>query len=150
MIMNGIGVAGRLLPALLSDRFLGPFNTYIPTVFFGGVMLFAWIAVNTYDQMIAFAVIYGFWAHAVQTMFPATLSTLTTDLTKMGVRVGMNFTIMSISCLTGPPIAGALISASNGSFLWAQVFGGTSMILGTVCLVGSRVVLLRGGGKWRA
>lgn len=55
----------------------------------------------------------------------------------MGVRIGMVFTIISFACLTGPPIAGALIDARNGDFLYAQIFGGTVMVSGAVGLIGA-------------
>ena len=143
MLLNGIGIPGRLIPALLADRFFGPFNTLLPCVFFAGTMLLAWIAVNDLAGLYIFTAIYGFWANAVQTLFPSTLSSLTTDMTKMGVRVGMVFTIISIACLTGPPIAGALVQADDGGFLYAQIFGGTTMVTGTAILGVARLAQLR-------
>lgn len=134
MTLNCIGIPGRLIPALLADRYFGPFNTLIPAVFLSGLLLFIWIAVSTYNGLIAFVIVYGFWANAVQTLFPSTLSSLTTDMSKMGTRIGMNFTIVSIACLTGPPIAGALIQVGKGKFLYAQLFGGTTMFVGTAVL----------------
>jgi hypothetical protein len=143
ILINGIGIAGRLIPALLSDRYFGPYNTLLPCVLLSGILLYVWIAVDTSPSLFGFTAVYGFWANAVQTLFPSTLSSLTTDLSKMGVRVGMVFSIISFSCLTGPPIAGALIQKSNGSFLWAQVFGGTTVLLGTGVLFAGRVVQIR-------
>ena len=143
MLINGIGIPGRLIPALLADRYFGPFNSLLPCVFFSGIMLFVWIAVHDVSGMFVFTAVYGFWANAVQTLFPSTLSSLTTDLTKMGVRVGMCFTIVSIACLCGPPIAGALIQANGGNFLHAQIFGGTTMMAGTTILCVARVIQMR-------
>ena len=143
MLINGIGIPGRLIPALLADRYFGPFNTLLPCVLFSGVMLFVWIGVHDTTGLFIFTAIYGFWANAVQTLFPSTLSSLTTDLTKMGVRVGMVFTIVSIACLTGPPIAGALIQVDGGRFLYAQLFGGTTMLSGTVVLMIARGIQIR-------
>ena len=88
---------------------------------------------------IAFVVFYGICANAVQTLFPSTLSHLTTDITKMGVRTGMVFTIGSFACLTGPPIAGMLISNADGSNRFAQLFGATSVLLGAMFVLASRL-----------
>ena len=143
MVLNSVGVAGRLIPALLADRYFGAFNTLIPCAFFVGVLLYSWIAVSNLSGLYALTGIYGFWANAVQTLFPSTLSGLTTDLTKMGVRVGMVFTIISVACLTGPPIAGALIQAQRGLFLGAQLFGGTTVVFGTAVLAFARVIQMR-------
>ncbi|KAF4613391.1 hypothetical protein G7Y89_g15497 [Cudoniella acicularis] len=145
MVMNSVGVAGRLGPALLSDKYFGPYNTLIPSVFSVGVILFCWIRVESFDGMLAWGVFYGFWANSVQTLFPSALSSLTVDPTKLGVRVGMVFTIISIACLTGPPIAGALIQANQGSFLSAQLFGGATVLLGTAILVLGRIAKFTAG-----
>ena len=51
----------------------------------------------------------------------------------------MIFPIVAICTLTGAPIAGALIDAERGSFLAVQLFGGTSMLIGTGILIVARV-----------
>lgn len=135
MIMNGVGLPGRLIPAYLSDRFTGPVNMFIPVSAAAGLLLYCWIAVHSLDGLIGFVVVYGFFGGGVQSLFPSALPSLTTDLGKVGVRIGMIFSIVSIASLTGPPIAGALIDAKGGQYLGAQLFGGTSMILGTLFLI---------------
>lgn len=62
------------------------------------------------------------------------LPSLTPDLTKVGVRSGMILTIISFSCLIGPPIAGALVDAADGNYLYMQIWAGCVMILGA-CFV---------------
>ena len=79
----------------------------------------------------------------MQGLFPATLASLTTNLKKMGVRIGMVFSIISIACLTGPPLAGALIQKRQGDYLYAQMFGGTVMLCGALLLVGARLAQTR-------
>ena len=150
MIMNGIGVAGRLIPAILAARYFGAFNTLIPCVFFGGVLLYCWTAVHNVAGLVGWAIVNGFLTNAIQTLFPSTLSFLTTDLSKMGVRVGMVFTIISFACLTGPPIAGALISADGGKFPHAQVFGGSTMLSGTLFIVAARLMQTSLKDTWRS
>jgi hypothetical protein len=46
--------------------------------------------------------------------------------------------IVSFACLTGPPLAGALITHSNGNYLSAQIWGGTSFVLGAALLFAAR------------
>lgn len=135
MIINGVGLPGRLIPAYLSDRFTGPVNMFIPVSAAAGLLLYCWIAVHSLDGLIGFVVVYGFFGGGVQSLFPSALPSLTTDLGKVGVRIGMIFSIVSIASLTGPPIAGALVDAKGGQYLGAQLFGGTSMILGTLFLI---------------
>jgi len=50
----------------------------------------------------------------------------------------MGFTIVSFACLTGPPLAGALISNNDGNYLPAQIWGGTSFLLGASLLTAAR------------
>ncbi len=144
MILNGVGIPGRLIPAFLADRYFGPFNMLIPFVSCAGILLLCWIGIKTFGGFVAFVIVYGICANAVQTLFPSTLSSLTSDLTKMGTRVGMVFTIVSVACLTGPPIAGALIDLKTGDFLYAQIFGGVTVLLGALTLLAARVIQLRG------
>ena len=139
LIMNGVGIAGRLLPAYLADRYFGPLNSLIPFAFVCGLLLYCWAAVTSKAGLVAFAVIYGLFASGIQSLFPATLASLTSDLKKAGVRMGMVFSVVSFACLTGPPLAGALIQRRKGSYLYAQMFAGSVMMGGCMTLVASRV-----------
>lgn len=138
LIMNGVGLIGRLVPAYLADRYFGPLNTLIPFVFVSGLLVFCWAAVTSKSGLIAFSVVYGLFAAGIQSLFPATTSSLTTDLKKTGVRMGMVFSIVSFASLTGAPLAGGLIQDRGGSYLYAQMFGGTVMFCGCLTLVAAR------------
>jgi hypothetical protein len=87
---------------------------------------------------VAWSVIYGIFNGGVQGLFMTALASLTTDLSKMGTRLGMVFTILAFCTLTGAPIAGALIDAEGGKFLAMQLFGGTTMLVGTLILFAAR------------
>ena len=137
--MNGVGIFGRIAPAFLADIYLGPLNTLIPFTLISGVLLYTWAAVSSRGGLIAFAAIYGIFAAGIQSLFPATASSLTKDLNKMGVRIGMVFTLVSFASLTGAPLAGALIERKGGDYLYAQVFAGSSLFVGCVILVGARL-----------
>lgn len=146
LILNGIGLVGRIVPAHFADRYFGPLNTLIPFVFVSGLLLYCWAAVNSKGGLGGFVVVYGIFAAGIQSLFPATLSSLTTDLKKAGVRMGMVFSVISFACLTGPPIAGALIQRDDGNYLYAQIFVGTVLMAGCATLAVSRVVK-QGWGK---
>ena len=137
--MNAVGLPGRLLCGLIADRALGPVNTLTAVTFLSGVLLYCWSAVSTLGGLFTFCVIYGIFAAGVQSLFPAACASLTTDLQKMGVRTGMCFSVVSIACLTGPPIAGALVELGHGHFLYAQVFGGSAFMTGALALIGAKV-----------
>lgn len=139
MIMNGVGIVGRLVPALIADRYVGLMNSLIPFCFAGAVMMFCWAGVKSVAGLYIFAVFNGLFAAGIQALFPSTLSCLTDDLKKTGVRMGMVFSIVSFACLTGTPIAGALIQLNDGRYLYAEMFAGASMVLGSILLCMARV-----------
>ncbi|KAI7180296.1 hypothetical protein D0868_10730 [Hortaea werneckii] len=120
LTMVCVGFVWRLLPNWLADRF-GALNVILPFTFVCSVMMYGWIGVNSQGTLYVFAAIYGCGSAGIQSMFPATLASLTTDLSKAGVRMGMGFSIVSFACLTGPPLAGALINRHDGDYLYAQM-----------------------------
>lgn len=139
LVMNAVGVPGRLVCGLTADRLLGPVNTLIPVAFFAGVLFYCWAAVSNVASLYVWCIVYGFFGAGIQSLFPASCASLTTDLSKMGVRTGMCFSFISIACLTGPPIAGALIQVNDGNYLYAQMFGGSAFIGGTCTLIAARI-----------
>lgn len=80
---------------------------------------------------------------AIQSLFPAVLSSLTTDLRMAGTRMGMVFSIVSFAVLTGPPICGQLIEKKGGGFMYAQIFSGSSMAVGCCLMIGARLAKSR-------
>ncbi|KAG9236670.1 major facilitator superfamily domain-containing protein [Amylocarpus encephaloides] len=137
MAINGVGIFGRIVPAWLVTRTGEVLEILAPVTLLAGILMFLWIPVSTETQLIIWIIFYGFFANAVQALIVGGVGSLTADKQKMGVRIGMVFTIFSFACLTGPPIAGALIDRSDGEFLLAQVFAGVVMVAGAVALVGA-------------
>ncbi|GIJ86484.1 hypothetical protein Asppvi_005373 [Aspergillus pseudoviridinutans] len=138
LIMNGVGLFARPIPNLLADMYTGPLNLLIPSVLLSGVMLLSWLSVSTAPELYVFALFYGIFSAAVQALFPATLASLTTDMEKIGVRMGMVLSIVGFAALTGSPLAGLLVSKGDGDFVYAQMFAGLSMIMGTGMIVVAR------------
>ncbi|TVY81309.1 Aspyridones efflux protein apdF [Lachnellula suecica] len=138
IVLNGVGVLGRIVPNYLADRYFGPLNSLIPVVFVTSILCFCWISVSSQGGLYAWAVIYGIVGAAIQSLFPATLSSLTTDLRKAGVRMGQVFTIVSFAVLTGPPIAGELIQRKGGEFEYAQIFAGLDLFVGFIFISAAR------------
>ncbi|CAF9941250.1 MAG: hypothetical protein HETSPECPRED_003033 [Heterodermia speciosa] len=139
LVLNAVGIPGRLVCGLVADRLLGPINTLIPVALVSGILLYCWAAVDSIGSLFTFCVVYGFFAAGIQSLFPAACASLTSDLTKMGVRTGMCFSFISIACFTGPPLAGALIQRDDGGFLYAQAFGGSAFMGGTLTLLAARI-----------
>lgn len=138
IVLNGVGVLGRIIPNFIADRYFGPMNSIIPAIIISSILCFCWIAVDSPGGLYAWAVVYGLVGAAIQSLFPATLSSLTTNLKMMGTRMGMVFSIVSFAVLTGPPIAGQLIQRKGGEYTYAQIFAGVDLLIGCCFLLAAR------------
>lgn len=149
LVLNGMGAIGRIGLNHVADR-VGPLTMFVPIALICSACVLSWMAATTVAGVYVWAVFYGVAAGGVQSLFPAGLSSLTTDLRKAGVRMGMVFTIQSFSVLSGPPIAGALIGAMDGQYHGAQGFAGAVLFLGTFFIAAARMVKTRkaGGRFW--
>ncbi|KAL5627392.1 hypothetical protein BROUX41_003545 [Berkeleyomyces rouxiae] len=139
MVMNGVGILGRIIPNYTTES-VGLLNLYIPFAFISGLLMVLWMAVSTTTSLYVWSIFYGIFAAGVQSLFPAGLSTLTTDLSKQGTRIGMTFTIVSFAVLAGPPIEGLLIQAMDGKYHGAQAFAGGCTIIGSMFVLAARTV----------
>ena len=83
IIMNGVGMVGRLLPGWIADRYTGPLNSLIPVSAVCALMLYCWAAVSSSAGLYVFSCVYGLFAAGIQSLWPATLTSLTTDLKKV-------------------------------------------------------------------
>ncbi|KZF21754.1 putative MFS monocarboxylate transporter [Xylona heveae TC161] len=138
LVMNGVGIVTRLLSAFAADHWFGCMNLLIPYAAGCGLCLYGWSGAHSRGGLFAFAVVYGMVASGMQGLFPATLSSLTTDLKRTGVRMGMVFSVISFACLTGAPIGGALVQRGNGHYLYAQMFAGSMLVCGSLILLAAR------------
>jgi MFS family permease len=139
IILNGVGIPARVLAGHLADRYLGVLNTLIPVLLFVNVLAFCWMGVTSQNSFYVFVSFYGLGLAAFQSLIPTSVARMTKDITKIGTRMGMVFTFLSFASLVGPPIGGALLSADQGGYLYAQAWSGASAAVGTSLVVAARV-----------
>lgn len=142
IIMNAIGVVGRLVPNYFADR-VGGLTMFIPTAGATAILMFCWIPVSSPGGLYAWATVCGIGIAGIQSQFPSALAALTADPQKQGTRIGMVFTIVSFAVLTGPPIMGALIALLDGRYVGAQAFAGACFVVGTGFCVAAREIKRR-------
>jgi len=65
LIINAIGIPGRLMPAYVADRYIGAVYTFIPIVFASAVCVFAWAGVGSLGGDYAWLLVYGFFGAAI-------------------------------------------------------------------------------------
>ncbi|KAF7585384.1 hypothetical protein BBP40_011039 [Aspergillus hancockii] len=142
LVMNGIGLLGRLIPNLMADWYSGPLNLLIPCSLATGVVACCWAAVNSLGGMYAFSIFYGLAAAGIQSLSPATLSTLTTDLKNNRGEDGYGAQRSGCCCSHRLSDCGALVQLDNGQCLYAQMFMGSAVIAGAMALFAPRIVKL--------
>lgn len=144
LITNAAGMPARPLIGWIADKYTGALNAFIITMVGVSCMLYGWIGVHDRAGMYAYSALYGYFAGSCQGVYVAAVASLTKDPSKMGTRVGMVSSMMSFAVLAGPPTAGAIIDVSGGSYTWAQVWGGSSIVLGAVMCAAARAWITGG------
>ncbi|OTA06442.1 monocarboxylate transporter [Trichoderma parareesei] len=139
LITNAMGIPARPIAGYIADRHTGPINLFSAATVAVSVMIYAWIGVTTRTGMYVFSAVYGFAVGTNQGTFVASLTSLTKDPQKMGIRFGMVETLCSLATVAGAPTAGAIIDHNNGDFFWAQIWGGTVMAAAAVIFVACRI-----------
>ena len=145
--LNAAAIPCRVIPAYFADQMFGPLNVMIPFAICTAATSLSWIAIDSRGDLTAFAVAYGICTSGTLTLFPQVIVSLTKDQSHIGTRMGMIFTILSFSNLTGPPICGALITRMGGTYLGAQAFSGVVLAVGSAALVATRFAVA--GMKWK-
>jgi len=130
---NAVGVPARLFSGFVADRYFGVLNTFIPYVLVMAILTFCWLAVSSIPGYYVYMCFYGLFSAGFQSLFPTAITSLTPDLRKTGTRLGMAFSMLSFSGLTGPPLGGALLNTDGGRYLAPLIWAGTVMLLGA-CL----------------
>ncbi|KAM5376171.1 hypothetical protein ACJA88_007282 [Fusarium oxysporum] len=126
IVINAVGIPGRMISAFLADRLFGAIPVFIPTIFSASLCLYLWSQVSSLTGMFIWVSVFGYFGAAIQSLFPSCCASLTPDLSKAGTRIGMIFSIISFAALTGSPLAGKLMQATGGSYLAAQIWGGSN------------------------
>ncbi|CZT17525.1 uncharacterized protein RCC_03359 [Ramularia collo-cygni] len=169
IFMLTANLPGRFIPALISDKWIGPLNTIGPCALLSSIVLWVWTAVDTNRLgLTVIACVYGFVTAGVQVMYVSTVYAFCTEpgdegiemspggvastrrakprlrFEGIGMRAGGLYTAIGLACLIGTPIGGALISyrtdrGLSNPYLGAQIFAGSSLLLGGLLLLASRV-----------
>ncbi|KAI0441219.1 major facilitator superfamily domain-containing protein [Xylaria telfairii] len=138
IIINGIGLPFRILIPMVADR-IGNLNVIVPVSILWAIVSFTWLAVHDVAGYYAFTVVYGAAAACFQCLFPSTVSRITPRLDTIGTRLGMAFGVSAVASLTGPPIGGAIQTASGGGFRAPQIWAATVTLFAALLFTALRV-----------
>ncbi|KAK4675977.1 hypothetical protein QC764_507970 [Podospora pseudoanserina] len=140
LALNGIGFAGRLLPTPLTKLF-GTLNTFIALLLASALAMYTWIAVNSTAGLYGWTAFYSTAVGGVQSLMPAAVAVLNSDLCNVGSHLGIVFGAIGIGSLIGSPIAGGLITAGGGSYVGAQAFSGSALATGALLILLAREIM---------
>lgn len=122
-----------------------------PTVFAICALTFGWIGVRTTAGIYSWVVVDAMVCGSQMGLFPGGIASLTTDLRKIGVRMGTAFAVCAFSVLVGPPVAGAILSSMVGRYVGVQAYGGALLFVGGCFVSGAKIARVRRTGqKWTA
>ncbi|KAI0331174.1 MFS general substrate transporter [Cubamyces sp. BRFM 1775] len=141
-IANACSTVGRLSGGYLADHHLDPLTVMTPVTAVAGILTYAWPFAHSVGGYTAIAAIYGCASGVYASLLPAPVVRMG-ETHDIGLRVGMSMTIIAISALVGPPISGAINSATGG-FKYTGVYAGTTIIVGCCFLVATRFTFLGG------
>jgi len=129
VIVNGSSCVGRLSPGIVV-RYIGVVPFILLSTGMCAIMIFALIGVTTVTGFVVFGILYGFSAGAFIALMAPLIAVLSDNMSELGLRMGIAFTLCGVGALAGPPISGALLSER---FIWWKpaVFSGTFGLLGT-------------------
>ncbi|KAI0856690.1 major facilitator superfamily domain-containing protein [Xylaria cubensis] len=138
VIINGVGLPFRILVPMIADR-IGNLNVIVPVSILWAIVSFTWLAVDDIAGYYAFTVVYGIFAASFQCLFPSTVSRITLRLDTIGTRLGMAFGVSAVASLTGPPIGGAIQTASGGGFRAPQIWAATVTLVAALLFTALRI-----------
>lgn len=136
-IMNACSTVGRVGSAYLCDHF-GALNVHCAVTFIASLLtLILWTMAGELNAALAFVVVFGAFSGAVIGLPPASVAYILGPhpraQAKLGQWTGMMYSCAAIFALTGPIIAGHMISHFS-TFLTVQLWSGGCMTMSAFCM----------------
>lgn len=131
-IANAASAFGRLSSGLLGDK-IGALNTMVIYTAITGITTVAWPFAKDESQLIAIAIIHGFSIGAYISLYSAPAVAMG-KMEDAGRRVGMFMSLIGFGGIVGPPISGAICTATGG-FIDTGYYAGGSIIFGVALLL---------------
>lgn len=138
-VLNAGSVFGRVLPGYYAD-IIGPFNANIISVVLTIVACFGvWLpAGHTTAGLVVFAALFGFTSGSNISLVPVSIGRLCRTQ-EYGRYYATCYTIVSIACLIGIPIAGRILTACDGQYWGLIVTTGVVYVAALMAFMGAKV-----------
>ncbi|PBL02118.1 MFS general substrate transporter [Armillaria gallica] len=135
-IVNASSGFGRIVAGICVDRY-GALNYFGPITIIASVVTYAWPFARSLASMIVVAVIYGFTSGAFISSAVNPIYDFG-EISDVGRRTGMAFSIAALGALAGPPISGAINTATR-SFEAMGYYAGSAIMLAVALLYVARI-----------
>lgn len=146
-LLNMGSIFGRLIPSYMADR-IGSLNVCFLCAAASAVLLFGWLGIHNLGGLVAFALLYGLFSGGILSVTPSAMMAMTPDISRVGTRMGMAFTLTGFSILVGTPIAGAILGDfSEAGWQGTIAYSAAGLTLGSLLYGASRLMLYRRTGK---
>nr|POE48771.1 aspyridones efflux protein apdf [Quercus suber] len=137
-IMNGASTIGRIGAAYCCDIF-GALPIHAIVTFIGALLiLLLWTMTQTVTAAVCFVTFFGIFSGAVIGLPPASVAYILgpdpKQQAKLGQWTGMMYTCAAVFALTGPVVAGHLITQYNQNYLTVQIWSGLCLFLSACCM----------------
>ena len=110
--------------------------------FFSGIIVLAlWLPAKANTPLIMFAALYGLGSGAFVSLIPAVIAQIS-DIREIGLRIGIEFAVLSVAALVSNPIGGALITRDHGKFRYLQIWCGVIILAGSTMYIFARASLV--------
>ncbi|KAG7109290.1 MFS-type transporter dbaD like protein [Verticillium longisporum] len=112
LVLNGVGIVGRLAPSFISP-IIGPLNLFVVHVVVTSLVVFLWAPVTTVGGLYAWTVFFSLSMGGIQSLAPTALASVRFDPQKQGTLLGMVNTVSGFGALIGPAVSGTLIEGGG-------------------------------------
>ncbi|OAX31165.1 MFS general substrate transporter [Rhizopogon vinicolor AM-OR11-026] len=148
VILNASNFIGRVTSGYIA-AFTGVQNLTILAAFSCAVVIFGMIGLSSLVSVVVLGVFYGSFAGVWAAMTAPLLTTLVSDVSELGARMGITFFINGLGFLIGPPISGALLT-SNYTWWAPALFSGIVALAGAMMYTLMRLTFVRSQIKGNA
>ncbi|GJE91214.1 MFS general substrate transporter [Phanerochaete sordida] len=135
-VANAASGLGRVLSGALAVRF-GALNVMIVCTALAGAMTYVWPFIHSQDGFIAVVWLYGVSSGAFVCLFSVVALNLGSSDDAVGLRTGVQMSVMALGALAGPPISGA-IQKHTGSFHHVGIYAGSMIMASIVVMILAR------------
>lgn len=148
-ILNAGGLLGRIVPSFLADKIeSGPLFMQAVAAVVCGALAIGWTYIRvSVGGIILWVVAYGFFSGSVICLIPAAAASLTSDMSRLGGRLGVVFAANALASLIGNPVAGAILKRNDAGWIGLALYSAGLNLAGGLMLLGSWQLHIRAKNK---